>query len=284
MGVVILAVAALVLLRRLVRAAERIVVRAAAPSAVPAAPLSHQIGEMAASGKPSKELVAAWVQFLRDEVADSANALNNRLAVIKTLHQRFDASRLTPEQQRDLEQIATEVDRAAGITLKLLSRASTGAPDSVPPAFVALSSRARRQGVILLVEDDDGNRDAINRLLTSAGHRVIPARDGLEAFPALELGSVDCVVSDFRMPALGGRGLYEQVEERLPHLSRQFVFVTGDYTRPDTREFLEKTGCPVVAKPFQVETLLNAVAAVLERAEVLHPTPHSRVSAVSRET
>jgi hypothetical protein len=109
--VVILAVAALVLLGRLVRAAERIVVRAAAPSAVPAAPLPHQIGEMAASGKPSKELVAAWVQFLRDEVADSANALNNRLAVIKTLHQRFDASRLTPEQQRDLE-CAAVLERA----------------------------------------------------------------------------------------------------------------------------------------------------------------------------
>jgi DNA-binding response OmpR family regulator len=27
----------------------------------------------------------------------------------------------------------------------------------------------------------------------------------------------------------------------------------------------------VVAKPFQLETLLNAVAAVLERADVLHP-------------
>jgi two-component system NtrC family sensor kinase len=74
------------------------------------------------------------------------------------------------------------------------------------------------------------------------------------------------------MPALGGRGLYEQIEERIPQLARQFVFVTGDYTRPDTREFLEKTGCPIVGKPFQVETLLNAVASVLERAEVLHPT------------
>jgi CheY-like chemotaxis protein len=267
-------VLALILLRRLVRAAEHIVKRGGVPAAAAPLPSAAPANKRdpATAGKPSKELVTAWVQFLRDEVADAANALNNRLAVIKTLHQRFDASRLGAEQQRDLEQIATEVDRAAGITAKLLSRAHSGTTEVVPPAFVALSTRARRQGVILVVEDDDGNREAITRLLSSAGHRVIPARDGLEAFPTLEMGTIDCVVSDFRMPALGGRGLYEQVEERLPQLARQFVFVTGDYTRPDTREFLEKTGCPVVGKPFQVETLLNAVASVLERAEVLHPT------------
>jgi CheY-like chemotaxis protein len=264
-------VVALIQLRRLVRAAEQIVGRAGAPAGAAPAAAPVELGPMAASGKPSKELVGAWVQFLRDEVADSANALNNRLAVLKTLHDRFDGSGLRDGQRRDLDQIGTELERAAGITLKLISRASSGTPDSIPAAFVALSSRAKRQGVILVVEDDDGNREAITRLLSSAGHRVIPARDGLEAFPTLEIGSVDCVVSDYRMPALGGRGLYEQVEERLPHLTRRFVFVTGDYTRPDTREFLEKSGCPVVAKPFQVETLLNAVAAVLERAEVLHP-------------
>jgi CheY-like chemotaxis protein len=241
-----------------------------APAARAPAPPADR-GDAAAPSKPSKELVGAWVQFLRDEVADSANAINNRLAVLKTLHQRFETSTLTPLQRRDLEQMGTELERTAGITLKLLSHASTGSPDSIPPAFVALSTRAKRQGVILVVEDDDGNREAITRLLSSAGHHVIPARDGLEAFPALEGGSVDCVVSDFQMPALGGRGLYEQVEERLPHMSRHFVFVTGDYTRPETRQFLEKTGCPVVAKPFQVETLLAAVASALERADVLRP-------------
>ena len=263
----VFAVVALVLFRRLVKAAERMTTRPNTSTAAPPAATS----EVSVTGKPTKELAAAWVQFLRDEVADAANALNNRLAVIKTLHHRAQTAQRTPDQQGDYEQIATELDRAATITVKLLHRASSTAPDSVPPSFIALSTRAKRQGVILVVEDDDGNREAISRLLSSAGHKVIPARDGLEAFPTIEMGAVDCVVSDVRMPALGGRGLYEQVEEKMPQLSRQFVFVTGDYTRPETREFLERSGCPVVAKPFEVETLLNAVASVLERADVLHP-------------
>lgn len=269
MGVVVLAAAALVLLRRLVRAAEHIVHRAAAPPSAVAEPAPPP--ETAVSEGPSRALADAWVQFLRDEVADAANSLNNRLAVITSLHQRFETTRLDPGQQRDLEQIADEVERATAITAKLMSRAASGAPGAIPSGFVALSSRANRQGVILLVEDDDANREAIMRLLSIAGHQVIPARDGLEAFGALQATPVDCVVSDVRMPALGGRGLYEQVEERMPLLSRLFVFVTGDYARPETRDFLTKTGCPVVTKPYQIETLLNAVAAVLERAEVLRP-------------
>jgi CheY-like chemotaxis protein len=280
--VVVIAAAALVLLRRLVRVAEHIVDRAAAapvPAVAPSpppAPLPPQ-DQSPTPPEARSELESAWVQFLRDEVAEAANALNNRLAVITSLHQRFDASGLAPEQRRDLEQIGTELERAAGITATLVSRASSGAPGSIPTGFVALSSRARRQGVILLVEDDDGNREAISRLLSVAGHRVIPARDGIEAFGALETATVDCVVSDVRMPALGGRGLYQQVEERMPEMARLFVFVTGDYARPETRDFLVETGCPVVTKPYQIETRLHAVAAVLERAEVLRPkAPVSR--------
>jgi CheY-like chemotaxis protein len=225
------------------------------------------------SANPPKELMAAWVQFLRDEVADAANALNNRLSILKILSDRFDRSRLSQAQVDDLGRMGTEVERATAITAKLLSRVSSAAPQTGPPAFLSVKARPQRPGVILVIEDDDANRQVITRLLTKLGHKVIAARDGLEAFPALEFERVDCVVCDIQMPGMGGRALYEQVEEAMPHLIRQFVFVTGDYTRPSTREFLERTGCPVVPKPYEVQSLLDAVRIVLERAEVLHSTP-----------
>jgi hypothetical protein len=43
------------------------------------------------------------------------------------------------------------------------------------------------------------------------------------------------------------------------------VFVTGDYTRDATREFLQRTGQPVLGKPYEVEELVAAVARVLAK-------------------
>jgi DNA-binding response OmpR family regulator len=51
----------------------------------------------------------------------------------------------------------------------------------------------------------------------------------------------------------------------MPNLVRRFVFVTGDFTTPDSRAFLERTGQPVVAKPYEVAELLAAVALVLRQ-------------------
>jgi CheY-like chemotaxis protein len=218
---------------------------------------------------PPKELVAAWVQFLRDEAADAANGLNNRLNAIRSAAASFEREKLTVEQIQNLDHIETEVGRAMAITTSLLHRVHSVAPDSVPPAVEVLQEKQLRPADILVVEDDASNREVITRMMQRLGHRVTPVANGLEAFEVLQLGPVDCVVCDIQMPNLGGKGLYEQIEKEMPQLASRFVFVTGDYTRPETREFLVNTGCPVVAKPYEVEALLGAIAVTLERAGVI---------------
>jgi two-component system NtrC family sensor kinase len=87
----------------------------------------------------------------------------------------------------------------------------------------------------------------------------------LEAFAVLQQEPVDCVITDTRMSRLSGMALYTQVEDRLPTLARRFVFVSGDTQEPDTRAFLERVGCPVLPKPFDVQLLIEAVTEILER-------------------
>jgi hypothetical protein len=41
------------------------------------------------------------------------------------------------------------------------------------------------------------------------------------------------------------------------------VFVTGDYARPESYRFLVESRQPVVGKPYEVETLVAAIATVL---------------------
>jgi len=119
-------------------------------------------------------------------------------------------------------------------------------------------------GVILVVESDDTTREVIGEVFRCAGHRVLPARNGVEAFDVLQQEPVDCIVSETRVSRLSGEGLYTQVEQRLPHLARRFVFISGDTQEPEVRQFLERSGCLLIPKPFDVELLVEAVDEILE--------------------
>ncbi len=221
-----------------------------------------------AAGVP-RELTAAWVQFLRDDLAKAANGLNSRLNVISNTVAQLERGAIAAQIKDDLAQIKIEVDRATKITGGLLHRVTASARDMPPPVWNVLRDRPVRVGHILVVEDDDANRGVITRLFQRLGHEVTAVSNGIEAFEVLEEGSVDCVITDLRMPHLGGKGLFEQVERKLPQYASRFVFVTGDYTRPASREFLLVSGQPVIGKPYEIETMLAAVATVLTSVGVL---------------
>ncbi|HEX9729298.1 MAG TPA: response regulator [Gemmatimonadales bacterium] len=234
------------------------------------APLADpELGGGRGDSKVTRELIAAWVQFLRSEAADTANALNNRLNAIARLLAGLDDSTMSSDDRARLAQIATDVQRAGTLTAGLLNRVDPIAPGSVPAPYLTLRDEPIRPAKILIVEDDQRNREVICQLLAEIGHIVTPARDGIEGFAALEADHFDCVLCDIRMAGLGGKSLYEQVEEKMPNLASRFVFVTGDYNRPETREFLARAGCPVVTKPYQVSELLSAIAVTLRRVGVI---------------
>lgn len=218
------------------------------------------------SGRVPTEVLSAWVEFLRQEVAEAANGLNNRLQVIDALRRDLASQGSeTPEVRQRLEQLGTELDRASGITRSLLRRVTAFAPDTLPAAVEEWQEHPVPPGHILVIDDDAGNRAVMSRLFERFGHRVTAVSNGLEAYEIVRErdGAFDCIVCDVQMPALGGRSLFEQLEEEWPVLLRRFVFVTGDYTRPESRTFLDRTGQPVVGKPFELTELMNAVRVTL---------------------
>ncbi len=59
-----------------------------------------------------------------------------------------------------------------------------------------------------------------------------------------------------------GIELYELIQGISDTLASRVVFVTGDTVNSGTRDFIAKTGNPVVAKPFSVEDLLSSIQMV----------------------
>lgn len=257
----IVGVVLLVLTRRHRAANPAPVSRAAPPSPARPAPARPSLAQS------EREVAAVWLQFLRKEVAETVGAVNTRLTAVKALLGTVGQGDLTAPQLAALERIGTELDRATAATADLHRQVSSSAPAPARPSGGTARPRAVRPGVLLVVESDDTVRDVLGQLFRAAGHRVIPARDGVEAFTILQQEPVDCVISETRVSRLSGEGLYMQVEQRLPHLARRFVFVSGDTQQADVRDFLDRSGRPVIAKPFDVDVLVEAVNEVLETVQ-----------------
>jgi CheY-like chemotaxis protein len=106
--------------------------------------------------------------------------------------------------------------------------------------------------------------------LEAWGHTPIVAMDGDEALALGTEESFDLIISDLRMPGIGGREFYEELARRRPALADRVIFSTGDTVRGDTLAFLESLGRPYLHKPFSLSELRRLLGEVARE-----PGPHA---------
>lgn len=111
------------------------------------------------------------------------------------------------------------------------------------------------QSHVLVIDDEEPIVLLITEILATDGHRVTQAYNGAQALEWLGKEDFDLIISDVRMPAVGGPTFFEILQTTRPDLLARVIFVTGDTVSASTRSFLEKTGRPVLAKPFEPERL-----------------------------
>ncbi len=81
------------------------------------------------------------------------------------------------------------------------------------------------RGRILLVEDDETFSSFMQTILEDDGHEVLAARDGITGLALLRRENFDLVISDLKMPGLGGLELFR--ETRNDPSPPRFIFVTA---------------------------------------------------------
>jgi two-component system NtrC family sensor kinase len=140
--------------------------------------------------------------------------------------------------------------------------------DADPPAAITetLEQAAPRKDEtspagrrILLVDDEPGIRQSVSRFLQRRGHLVTAAASGREAMEALRCAPYDAVISDLRMPDLGGEELYAMMLREFPQMANRVIFTSGDLMREETRAFLARTGCPALGKPYELDQLVRII-------------------------
>lgn len=130
---------------------------------------------------------------------------------------------------------------------------------AAPAAALPVAATAR----ILLVEDEDGVRRVVHRLLQRAGYTVQEARFGSEALalaadPTFEF---DLLLSDVYMPGMNGVQLAAQL--RAQRRGLRVLFMSGHVDDPAVLEEIRANGDVIVDKPFTADALLRQVQATL---------------------
>jgi two-component system cell cycle sensor histidine kinase/response regulator CckA len=125
---------------------------------------------------------------------------------------------------------------------------------------------------VLVVEDEEGVRELVRRVLARHGYEVLEARHGRDALLEAEHhAKIDLLLTDVVMPEMGGVPLATALRGRRPDL--RVLYMSG-YTEEEIvrrGEAGEEGGLPLLQKPFTGDVLARAVREMLDTGRANAP-------------
>lgn len=116
---------------------------------------------------------------------------------------------------------------------------------------------------ILIVDDEQSMRDVLSIMLKRAGYGVTVAADGEEAVGQLGKDIFDLVITDLKMPKMGGLDVLKAVKDSSPET---VVLVITAFASTETAvEAMKRGAYDYLTKPFQVDEVQLIIRNALER-------------------
>lgn len=153
----------------------------------------------------------------------------------------------------------------------------------VEPLFVASSLRRgdRGRGKVVIVDDEPSICRMLTLALDRGGFAALAVISPWQGLALLEQESPDAVIVDLCMPDMAGDVFFRRAVSRQPWLRHRALFITGDVS-PEAIDRVQRTGCPYLLKPFDLDTAVHAVVALLPEGIAPLTTP-VHVEAIEEE-
>jgi len=214
------------------------------------------------SGGVSVEQLRALESEVRPEaerLLDASIALGVRLRDLKAADALADANRMS-DALRKLLSVVQWVPRGSKVPeVQIAGRVEPVAPRALPEVAQALTGR------LLIVEDDDANRDLLRRRLEREGHQVQEAGNGMQALQELNAGVYDLMLLDVIMPEMDGYELLARLKQNPALRDLPVVMISAlDETQSMVR-CIEMGAEDYLAKPFDPVLLRARIGASLEK-------------------
>jgi two-component system, cell cycle response regulator DivK len=118
---------------------------------------------------------------------------------------------------------------------------------------------------ILLVEDNELNRDMLSRRLQRRGFEIVTAADGEKGIALAVSEMPDLILMDISLPGLNGWDATKQIRRNEATASIPIIALTAHAMSGDREKTLE-AGCDEYeTKPVELEVLLSKIQALLSR-------------------
>lgn len=122
------------------------------------------------------------------------------------------------------------------------------------------------QASVLIVDDEDMVRTALEQWLRLSGFETATASDALEATAAIDDMHPHVVLTDVRMPGLSGMDLLRKIGER--GLPTEVILITGHGDVPMAVEAMRAGAFDFLQKPYVPEQLVNSITRAAGQAQL----------------
>ena len=121
---------------------------------------------------------------------------------------------------------------------------------------------------VLIVDDEEDIRTALDDSLTRRGYHCVAADHGASALRYLGTDRFHLVVTDYRMPTMDGIQLLEALQQHPTHTLPPVILMTADMSKELRRHALALGAYAVIAKPFASQELAVMSARAIESREI----------------
>jgi two-component system cell cycle sensor histidine kinase/response regulator CckA len=160
--------------------------------------------------------------------------------------------------------LQVESSLGTGTTMRALFPIFIGPPPEFTPA--AALPALQPTGMVLVVDDEDSIRRTTRDMLIHLGFQTLEASSGAEAIALFQTAQsrICAVVLDLTMPGLDGHQTLRLLKEQAPGVQ---VILASGYSREEVARTLGNADIAAfLQKPFDIETLTNALHQVLDNS------------------
>ncbi|HSG93043.1 MAG TPA: response regulator, partial [Methylotenera sp.] len=118
---------------------------------------------------------------------------------------------------------------------------------------------ANREYTLLVVDDNDMNRDLMSAQFSRAGYSVMLASSGYQALDRIESHHIDLVLLDMMMPGMSGLDVLAEIRKDYSLLNLPVIIVTADDLEQSVITALQAGANDYLTKPLNLPVALARV-------------------------